>query len=638
MPQPNNKNHHLSKKHLEKASTKTNSFRAIDKYRYTQFDNPIKHGKYYFTYGYYNDVGEPALFYQTKLTYDSEILVDPNYISKKDRIKLRGYSLSGDSKYLAYQFSRNGSDQAEIMIMSMEHKENLNDHLKGIKFSGMSWKDDGFYYSVVAQDGQFGEIKGQKIYYHKVGTDQSEDQLVFQRKNNPTAHFYAKTTKDEQFFILTENNERDNKKNMFYIDFRSGSNALKPLFINYHFGLSIIDSKNGKLIASTTNNAKNGAIVEIDPKNPLQWRTIANEFTNAVLLDVIPFKDRIVATYQSNQHPIIMVYNYDGVVLYTLERPVATSVHGFYGNPEDEEVLFRFTSYTVPTVVYKFNLKTFKRTLHKRTSVTFDIKKIVYTELEYKSNDDTIVPMILVHSKEMELDGSNPLILEAYGGFGAIAQPSFDPGIVHFVKSGGIYAFANVRGGGDYGRDWEFAGKGENKQQSFDDFIAAAEFLIDQKYTNKNKLAITGGSNGGLVVAAAATQRPELFKAVVPVVAPLDMIRFENFTVGQWHRDEYGTVSDSLGFLNLLSYSPYHNIDENINYPSTLVITSDNDDRVPPFHSYKFVKKLQDREVQKNPILLKVEENSGHYGASTLYSTIKESANIVGFILNELNE
>jgi prolyl oligopeptidase len=316
--------------------------------------------------------------------------------------------------------------------------------------------------------------------------------------------------------------------------------------------------------------------------------------------------------------------------------PVATSVSGFYGNKDDEEVLFNFESYTIPKVVYKFNINTFKKELTKHTAVSFDFKNIEYKEVECLSSDSVRIPMVLVYRKGLVLDGSNPTILSAYGGFGAISQPLFNPGIVYFVNNGGVYAFANIRGGGDKGINWALAGRGDNKQKSFDDFITAAEFLIENKYTNSQKLAATGGSNGGLVVAAAAIQRPDLFKVVVPIVAPFDMIRFENFTIGHFHSDEYGTVSDSSSFQKLYSYSPYHNIKEDVNYPTMLVITSENDDRVPPFHSYKFVAKLQSRVAQKNPIILKVREKAGHNGATSFRANLREKAELYGFILNEL--
>lgn len=318
--------------------------------------------------------------------------------------------------------------------------------------------------------------------------------------------------------------------------------------------------------------------------------------------------------------------------------PVATSLRGFSGEFYDEELLFSFSSYTLPPVVYKFNIRNFRRELAGQSTITFDYKDIEYKEVEYLSTDSALVSMTLVYEKGLELDGNNPTLLKAYGGFGRISQPYFNPGVVHFIKKGGVFAFAGIRGGGEKGYDWASAGRGDKKQNSFDDFIAAAEYLIENKYTNPSKLASTGASNGGLVVAAAAVQRPDLFAAVVPVVAPFDMIRFENFTVGHFHTDEYGTVKDSLGFQNLLSYSPLHNIQKEVNYPSMLVVTSDHDDRVPPFHSYKFIAEMQSREAQKNPILLKVEKNSGHYGAETFNSTIQERADLFGFVLYELLE
>ena len=376
--------------------------------------------------------------------------------------------------------------------------------------------------------------------------------------------------------------------------------------------------------------------MEIDPLNPLKWREIVPEYTESLLMDVIPFADRIVTVYQNDQHPIISVFDYAGNVLDNHKFPVGSSIKGFSGQSTDEELLYSFNSYTIPPVVYKFNIKTFKTELTEQTAVTFDWKTIEYKEVEYMNKDSLMVPMMLVYGKGMKPEGTNPTILEAYGGFGTVERPSFDPGIVYFIKHGGIYAFANIRGGGDKGKEWAKKGRGIYKQNSFYDFISAAEYLIKNKYTSPGKLASTGASNGGLVVAVAAIQRPDLFRAVVPVVAPLDMLRFEKFTVGTMHTNEYGTVKDSLSFTKLLDYSPYHNIKEGVNYPSMLVITSDHDDRVPPFHSYKFVAKLQSRSAQKNPVILKVEKNAGHNGASTLLTDVKEMADIYGFIMYEL--
>ena len=626
----------MCKNYLLKVSNKTSSFNAIDTYTYTEYDNPKKKGKYYFTKAYYNTFGAPALFSQTTLKEDPQLLVDPVFVSAKDQILIGEYSVSKDSRLLAYQFSRNGSDWKEVKVIDIQSGMNLKDHLKGLKFSSLEWLGNGFFYSTFSQDQQFGETRGQRVFYHKIGTEQQDDALIFEKKGNLNAFFEYLTTSDERFFILKDINQQTGKSNIFYIDYMSEQHELKPLLTNIRFNLHILDSHDGKFIATTFKDSNNGSIVEIDPLNPLKWREIAPDFTESLLQDVIPFEDRIVAVYQTNQHPVLTVVDYSGALLYSKKFPAATSISGFSGQSKDEELLYSFNSYTIPPVVYNFNLKTFNSELTKQTAVTFDWKTIEYKEVEYLSKDSVPVPMILVYSKGIKLDGTNPTILEAYGGFGIVAQPFFDPGIVYFIKHGGIYAFANIRGGGDKGKEWAKKGRGIYKQNSFDDFIAAAEFLIKNKYTSPEKLASTGSSNGGLVVAATAIQRPDLFRAVVPVVAPLDMLRLEKFTVGHWHVDEYGSVTDSIEFKKLLNYSPYYNIKEEVNYPSMFVVTSDHDDRVPPFHSFKFAARLQNRNAQKNPVILKVEKNSGHSGASTIITSVKEKADIYGFIMYEL--
>lgn len=622
--------------YLLKVSGKTSSFNAIDTYTYTEYNNPTKKGNYYFTKAFYNTYGTYAIFSQTNLREDPHILVDPVFVSTKDQIRIGEYSVSKDSKLMAYQFSRNGSDWMEVKVIDVQDGMNLKDHLKGVKFSSLEWLGNGFFYSTFSRDEQFGETRGQRVFYHTIGTEQQDDKLIFEKKSNADAYFIYLTTSDERFFILKDENQQTGKSNVFYIDYKSEQPEIKPLLTNIRFNINILDSHDGKFIATTRKNSNNGSIVEIDPLNPLKWREIVPDFTESLLQNVIPFQDKIVAVYQSNQHPILTVFDYSGAVLYSKQFPAATSISGFSGQSTDEELLYSFNSYTIPPVVYKFNIKTFQSELTKQTAVTFDWKTIEYKEVEYMSKDSVMVPMVLVYSKGIKLDGTNPTILEAYGGFGIVTQPSFDSGIVYFIKHGGIYAFANIRGGGDKGKEWAKKGRGIYKQNSFDDFIAGAEYLIKNNYTSPQKLASKGSSNGGLVVAATAIQRPDLFKAVVPVVAPLDMLRFEKFTVGHWHVDEYGSVTDSLGFTKLLSYSPYFNIKEEVNYPSMLVVTSDHDDRVPPFHSYKFVARLQNRSAQKNPVILKVEKNEGHNGASTIITSVKKKADIYGFIIYEL--
>lgn len=622
----------LSKSYCEKASNQNSTYTSIDQYSYTEFHHPQKDGNYYFYYAIYDLTAAPVLVYKSDIKDDGDILVNPTYISKTDKISLKGHAISKDSKYLAYLYSRNGSDWGELNVVSIKDKIQLKDHLENLKFTNIAWKDDGFFYSTYPRTDQFSEAIGQQVYYHKLGTDQKDDQLIFKKKN-PRIHFSFQTTSDERFFLLTENDEDLNIYNIYCLDYQSAEPFLKPLLMKTKMGINFIDSHDGKLIATTTHKANNGAIVEIDPANPYKWRSIATEFTNALLLDVIPLKEKIIARYQYNHHPIVAVLNYDGETLYKLELPVASSVGGFSGNADDEEFLFTFNSYTIPPVVYKFNINTYERTLTEQTTVTFDIKNIEYKEVEYISKDSTKVPMYLVYKKGLKLDGNNPTLLSAYGGFGIVETPNYDPSTVYFIMKGGVMAYANIRGGGDYGEKWAQHGRGRYKQNSFDDFISAAEYLINSGYTNPSRLASTGGSNGGLVVAAAAIQRPDLFKAVIPVVGVFDMIRFERFTVGAFHKDEYGTVTDSLGFLNLRSYSPYFNIKEDVNYPAMLIVTSDNDDRVPPFHSYKFAARLQSRKSQINPVYLRIEKDAGHNGANTFMRRIRTEADIYGFIM-----
>lgn len=627
----------LSKKYLTKATNQTKSFVAINKYSYVRIaQNFTKVGDYFFRYYYYNNGGAPALYYKSELSDnpyndDLNVLVDPAHISTKDRIMLKGFDVSQNSDLLAYQFSRNGSDWAEIKVVELKNAVHRKDHLKNIKFSNIAWKGNGFFYA------SYPDNTGQKIYYHKIGDEQSQDELIIER-SNPTTTFRFFTTIDERFFVLTEENEQTGLSNHYFIDYQDQQPVLKPLLMRLNFGLTLLGSINGKFIAKTHFKANNGRLVEIDPANPLNWRAVVPEFSNALLTKTFLLKDRFIATYLTKGHPLLTVFDYSGKMLYKLELPVATNVSGFSGAPDDDEIFYRYTSYTFPTVVYKFNTKTFERTLTERTTVTYDLDKFEYKEVEYEGKDGTKIPMTLVHEKGLKLDGKNPTLLKAYGGFGTISEPFYEPGLIHFIKSGGVFAFASIRGGGELGSSWMEQGRGANKQTSFDDFIAAAEYLIKTGYTSSTKLAATGASNGGLVVAASAIQRPDLFKAVVPVVAPLDMLRFENFTVGPLHIDEYGTVTDADGFARLKSFSPLHNIKEEINYPAMLLMTSDNDDRVPPLHSYKFVAKLQSRAAQVNPVLLRVEKKAGHQGASGLESSIQEESDLYAFIMQHLQE
>ncbi|WP_299759778.1 prolyl oligopeptidase family serine peptidase [uncultured Pontibacter sp.] len=492
----------VSGKYLTKASNQTNAFLAIDKYSYVNTtQNFTKVGNYYFRYYYYNKNGTPALYYKKEMSKDPRLddlkaLVDPAHISGKDRIMLEGFDVSKSSNLLAYQFSRNGSDWAEMKVVDLKKGVHQSDHLHKVKFSNIAWKDNGFFYAA------YPDGNDQKVFYHRIGTAQSDDKLIFER-GNAAVTFRFFTSADERFFVLTEVNEQTGLKNYYYIDYQQAQPALKPLLTNISFGLDILGVNNGKFIAETSYKANNGRIVELDPGAPFNWRVIVPEFSKELLLNTFLMKDRFIATYLTDGHPLLTVFDYSGKMLYKLELPVATTIGNFTGSPDDDEVLYRYASYTFPSVVYKFNVKTFERTLTDRTTVTYDLDKFEYKAVEYPGKDGTLIPITLVYEKGLKLNGKNPTLLKAYGGFGTISTPGFEPGIIHFIRNGGVFAYASVRGGGEKGGQWAAQGRGANKQTSFDDYISAAEFLIKSGYTSPDKLAATGGSNGGLVVVSA---------------------------------------------------------------------------------------------------------------------------------------
>jgi prolyl oligopeptidase len=631
----------LAKKTLKKASFKYNSYVAIDRYSYVEFSNPKKQGKYYFTSAYYKNATAPAIYIRNSLRDDPSILVDLNFISTKDNIMLKNYSVSLDSKYLAYQFSRNGSDWNEIKVMNINTRVHTKDYLKNVKFSAIAWKDDGFYYSVFPPDNRVEKLQGQEIYYHKLATDQSEDKLIFKRSTNPEAFFRAFTTSDERFLVIVEDDNTKRIQNIFYIDFHSPMPSIKPLLTKLSVENSpvIIDNHGDEFIALSSKNANNGMLVKINPANPLEWNILIPEYSQALLKDVKLMEHKIITLYRTNGKEQIIFYDYQGKVLHAKELPIGFCVSGFNGEKTDPNLLFSYEGYTQPKVVYILDIETFKMNPLKATVVNFDFSDFETVETEFESFDSTKVPLVMIYKKGIDLKSNNPILLKAYGGFGSIEEPQFNPGIIHFLNHGGIFVFANIRGGGDKGQKWQDQGIGINKPNSFNDFIAAAEYLIRKGYTSPNKLAITGGSNGGLVVGVAMTQRPDLFKVAVPVVAPMDMIRFENFTIGNLHTDEYGSVKDSDEFKNIYAYSPLNNIKEGINYPATLIMTSEFDDRVPPFHSYKFAAKLQNRASQKNPILLRVAEGAGHYGTlGSVQKMLKEESDMYDFIFYHLGK
>ncbi|MDA3865184.1 MAG: prolyl oligopeptidase family serine peptidase [Salinivirgaceae bacterium] len=626
----------LADKYLKKIHNY--NFMGINKYAAAKSSLPKKEGDFYITHAYIDDIGQAALLYKRSRNQNWDILINPTYIDRKNKVKIERWAVSPDSKYVAFQYSRNGSDWAEIGVVNTRTGAMLNDNLKGLRFSGIQWLDDGFYYSTNEKSNKAGVPFNQKLYYHKLNTSQGTDKLIYTNKRHKLATHIVSVSSNYQYTIINEGIENKGITNVYYIDHESNISTIRPLIVNLNFPISVIDAHEGKFIIKTFKDDCNSMIAKIDPANPFKWETIAQPYAEAVLTRTIPFSDRLVAVYKTPFYPIISIYSYDGDVLHSLPLPEGTSVGGFISNYNDNEVYYYWQSYTIPRIVYKLNINTFENKLDYTTEVNFDFEKIEYLTVECTTADGAKLPITMVYEKGLKRNKKNPLILSTYGGYGSMPSPSFNPGIVHFVKNGGVYAYVGVRGDGSRGANWRRAGKRLKKQQAIDDLISAAEYMVAEKYTKPKKIGITGGSHGGMVVAAAGIQRPDLFGVVVPVAGVFDMLRFETSAVGVYNIGEFGSITDSTDFVNLYSYSPYHNIQEDIDYPTMLVVTGDNDERVPPYNTYKFVARLQNRKAQKNPIIMLHQEEAGHYGATTLKGQIDELAYQYGFLLNELTK
>lgn len=624
-------------KYLNKLKNKNNALINLSQYSHTEFELPQREGKYYFQYMHIDEHSGAGLFFQKDLDGSPMLLIDPRHISTKDKIALSGYGLSKNSKYLAYQFHRDGSDWAEIQVINMNGRRQ-KDHLKHVKFSDITWQGDGFYYSVYRVPDSLTALVNEEVYYHTLGNNQEDDRMVFRRPQRPTTEIDIRVTSDERFLIIREEDEQQGRLNYFIRDAMDPDSSLRPFVRQPKHHLDILDSHDGSIFALTTLDSNNMTLVKIDPRTPLNWVQFLPEVDDALLMDAMILEKHIAVVYQVGTHQKLVFFSYDGKIAHIEPIPEFCALGELGGNKYDRELIYYFTTYFVPPIVYKLNLETFQSTLLQKTGITFDPKIFEIREVEYPSKDGTLVPMTILNKKGIKLDAKNPTLLTAYGGFGIVSKPSFDPGLVYFLEKGGVFAFAKIRGGGEKGLQWHRKGSGANKQNSFDDFIAAAEYLIRENYTASRHLAITGSSNGGLVVGAAMTQRPDLFAAAVPVVGVFDMLRFEKFTVGTFHRDEYGTVETESGFKQLLAYSPLHHIKAGVNYPATLIVTAENDDRVPPFHSYKFAATLQNNSGQTNPVLLLVEKNAGHYGNLTISGRVEFKANVYAFILKHTGE
>lgn len=603
-------------------------------WNYEKISAPFKEGNY--TYFYKNDgLQNQSVLYRKNEAGKEEIFLDPNTFSKDGTTSLGGVNFSKDGSLVAYAISEGGSDWRKVVVLNAETKEIIGDTIVDIKFSGVSWyKNEGFYYSSYDKP-KGSELSAKtdqhKLYFHKLGTSQKEDQLIF-GQNEKRRYVGGYVTEDENYLIISGSNSTSGNE-LYYKDLvRNG--PIVNIVNNFDSDNGVIDNIGTKFYLSTNYNAPNQRVVTFDLSNPKQanWVDFIPETEN--VLSISTGSNYIFAKYIKDAVSYIKQYDYDGKLVRDIELPGIGSAGGFGGRKEDATLYFSFTNYTTPGTIYSFDPKSGKSVVYQKPNVDFKSEDYESKQIFYTSKDGTKIPMIITYKKGIELNGKNPTMLYGYGGFNISLTPSFSIANAVWLENGGVYAVANLRGGGEYGKKWHDAGTQMQKQNVFDDFIAAAEYLIKEKYTTSDYLAISGRSNGGLLVGATMTQRPDLIKVALPGVGVLDMLRYHTFTAGAGWAYDYGTSEQSKEMFDYLkAYSPVHNVKAGTKYPATLVMTGDHDDRVVPAHSFKFAAELQAKQTGDNPVLIRIDVNAGHGAGKSVSAIIQEHVDMQVFTL-----
>ena len=605
-------------------------------WNYEKLSAPFKEGDY--TYYYKNDGLQNQYVVYRKKGDDGaeEMFLDPNTFSEDGTTSLGQVSFSKDGSIVAYAISEGGSDWRKIIIIDAETKEVLEDTLVDVKFSGISWvANDGFYYSSYDKpEGSELSAKTEqhKLYYHKLGTPQKEDEIIFGEKEK-YRYIGGNVTEDDRYLIISGAISTSGNR-LFLKDLSKPNSEIVTIDNNIETDSYVADNKGSKLFIVTNFNAPNQRMVTTDVAKPTpeNWKDLIAETENVVNFST--GSEYIFATYMVDAVSKVLQYDYNGKFVREIELPGVGSAGGFGGKHEDKELYFSFTNYSTPGTIYKLNPNEGDYKVYWAPEMEYNADNFESKQIFYTSKDGTKVPMIITYKKGTELNGKNPTMLYGYGGFNSSLTPSISVANTVWMNNGGEYAAANLRGGGEYGKAWHDAGTKLQKQNVFDDFIAAAEYLISENYTSSDYLAIRGGSNGGLLVGAAMTQRPELMKVVIPQVGVLDMLRYHTFTAGAGWAYDYGTAEESEEmFKYLLGYSPVHNVKAGVEYPATIIMTGDHDDRVVPAHSFKFAAELQDKQAGENPVLIRIETNAGHGAGTPVSKTIQQYADIYGFTL-----
>ncbi len=604
-------------------------------WNYEKISAPFKEGKY--TYYYKNNgLQNQSVLYRKDTKGKEEIFLDPNTFSKDGTTSLGGLDFSKDGSKVAYAISEGGSDWRKVIIMDAISRKVLEDTIVDVKFSGVSWKgNEGFYYSSYDKP-KGSELSAKtdqhKLYYHKLGTAQKEDKVIF-GLDQKRRYVGGSVTEDDRYLVITAANSTYGNE-LYIKDLTKENSQIITILDNFNTSSYIIENEGSKLFIATDYKAPNKKIVTADISNPKpeNWKDFIAETEN--VLTPSTGSGYFFANYMKDAVSMVKQYDYNGKLVREITLPGLGTAGGFGGKKEEKTLYYSFTNYITPGTIYSFEPKAGNSSVYEKPKVDFKGENYVSKQIFYTSKDGTKIPMIITYKKDLKLDGKNPTMLYGYGGFNVSLTPSFSIANVVWMENGGILAVPNLRGGGEYGKKWHDAGTKMQKQNVFDDFIAAAEYLIKEKYTSSDHLAIKGGSNGGLLVGATMTQRPDLMKVALPIVGVLDMLRYHTFTAGAGWAYDYGTSEESKEMFEYIkAYSPVHNVKKGTQYPATMVMTGDHDDRVVPAHSFKFAAELQDKQTGNNPTLIRIDINAGHGAGKSVAATIQENVDMQVFTL-----
>ncbi len=617
--------------------------RLTQLWNYERYGVPFKQGGRYFYAKNDGLQNQSVLYTMTSLEAEPQVLLDPNQLSADGTVALSGYTITDDGKLMAYGLSSAGSDWQEWKVREVQTGQDLPDHVNWVKFSSASWTKDGrgFFYSRYDEPTEATKLTKanyyHKLYFHRLGTPQAEDTLVYHRPDKKDWNFYGGVTDDDRYLIITASQGTDPKNRVLYQDLQQPNSPVGELLMEFDADYTFIDNDGPVFWFKTDLNAPRHRVIAIDVTRPgrANWKEIIPQAPET-LARVSVVNHQFICSYLKDARSQVKIFGLDGRFIREVALPGLGSTGGFGGQRNDTETFYSFTSYTSPGTIFRYDLTTGTSTVFRRPEVDFNPDDYETRQVFFASKDGTRVPMFISHRKGLKLNGRNPTLLYGYGGFNISLTPGFSVANLAWMEMGGVYAVPNLRGGGEYGEEWHRAGTKLQKQNVFDDFIAAAEWLIANKYTSPKKLAISGGSNGGLLVGVCMTQRPDLFAATLPAVGVMDMLRFHKFTIGWAWTSDYGSADDPDEFKALYAYSPLHNLKPGMKYPATMVTTADHDDRVVPAHSFKFAAALQAAQAGKSPTLIRIETKAGHGAGKPTAKLIEEAADKWAFLVKEL--